>query len=78
MVQEIALDRGFRDREGAAFLSGQLNGNRLVARGLDARGRPMTQIMFLRDRGRTLVVRTEVERGRSGQTFQTEKVYQRA
>jgi hypothetical protein len=78
MVQMIALDRGYRDREGNAFLSGQINGNRLVAQGVDARGRQMTQTMFLRDRGQTLVVRTQVERGRSGRMVETEKVYQRA
>jgi hypothetical protein len=79
VLQVIALDRGSRvDRQRAAFLTGELRGQRLVAHGIDARGRSMTQTMVLRDRGRTMVVRTEVAQGRSGRMVQTEKVYQRA
>jgi hypothetical protein len=79
VLQVIALDRGNRsDRQRAAFLSGELRGQTLVAHGIDARGRSMTQTMVISNRGRTMVVRTEVAQGRSGRMFQTEKVYQRA
>jgi hypothetical protein len=79
VVQVIALDRGSRsDRQRTAFLSGELRGQRLVAHGTDARGRSMTQTMVISNRGRTLIVRTEMAQGRSGRMVQTEKVYQRA
>ncbi len=78
LVQVIAIEdgvRGFRNR--ATFLRGQIRGARLVAFGTDERGRQMRQTMVLRDRGTTLVVRTQIE-GRSGRTMTFEKVYERA
>jgi hypothetical protein len=78
LVQTIAIEdgaRGFRNQ--ATFLRGQIHGSRLVAFGTDARGRQMKQTMLLRDRGTTLVVRTQIE-GRSGRTMTFEKVYARA
>jgi hypothetical protein len=78
LVQLIAIEdgvRGFRNQ--GTFLRGQISGSRLVAHGTDSRGRQMTQTMVLRNRGTTLVVRTQIE-GRSGRTMTIEKVYERA
>lgn len=78
-LQLISIDNGFRsERQDATFLRGEIRGSQLVARGQDSRGRPMTQTMSLQDRGRTLVVRTQVERGHSGRMVSTEMVYHRA
>lgn len=79
LLQLISIDNGFHtQRRGTTLLHGDLNGNRLVANGRDARGRLVRQVMILRDRGNTLVVRTQVERGNSGRMVEVEKVYQRA
>src|SRR5687767_1107722 len=78
VVQVISMRRWSRRPQGATVLSGELRGSRLVATGVDSRGRQMKQTMFLRNRGRVLVVRTQVERGNSGRTLEVEKVYQRA
>jgi hypothetical protein len=78
VVQVIAIEDGFRGmRQPATFLRGEIRGFQLVAHGTDGRGRQMTQTMTLRDRGRTMVVRTRLERG-AGRTVVLEKVYQRA
>lgn len=72
-------DGAFRGDEDATMLYGDLKGNgkRLVANGRDARGRLVRQVMILRDHGNILVVRTQVERGRSGRMVEVEKVYER-
>ena|SRR5688572_11263385 len=77
VVQVISMGRWSRRPQGATVLSGELRGSRLVATGVDSRGRQMKQTMFLRNRGRVLVVRTQVERGNSGH-IEVEKIYQRA
>lgn len=79
ILQVIAIDNGFHTwNRDAVLLRGDLNGNRLVANGSDPRGRQMRQVMILKNRGNTLVVRTQVQRGRSGHMVEVEKVYQRA
>jgi len=78
VVQVISIGRWSQRQQGATVLSGELRGSRLVATGVDPRGRQMKQTMFLRNRGRVLVVRTQVERGNSGRTLEVEKVYKRA
>ena len=79
LVQRISIDgRPHTMQLSPAMLHGDLNGNRLVATGRDAQGRLVRQVMILRDRGNTLVVRTQVERGRSGRMVEVEKVYERA
>ena len=79
LLQVITLEHRFRvPRDHALILKGTLDGRRLVARGENGRGRDVIQIMSLRDRGRTLVVRTQVERGRSGRMVEYERTYHRA
>jgi hypothetical protein len=78
VVQVIAIEDGFRgNRNPATFLRGEIRGFQLVAHGTDGSGRQMTQTMTLKDRGRTMVVRTRLERG-AGRTVVLEKVYHRA
>ena len=78
LVQVIAIEDGARNfRNQATFLRGQIHGARLVAFGTDQRGRQMKQTMQLRDRGTTLIVRTQIE-SRWGRTLTFEKVYERA
>jgi hypothetical protein len=50
----------------------------LVAEQTGARGAQVTQTFRLANGGRTLVVRTEVARGRFGTTMQIDQVFQRA
>jgi len=79
VLQTIALGNGNGYwHQPAGLLQGQIQGNQLFASGTDSRGRHMTQTMSLQNRGRTLVIHTQVERGRSGRLFQFDKVYQRA
>ena len=79
VVQVIALQNHARGwRHDGTVLTGTLYGSRLVARGEVGRGRDLTQIMTLRNGGRTLVVRTRVERGRSGRVVEYEQTYHRA
>jgi hypothetical protein len=78
-LQVISIDNGFRpDRSGASYLKGQIQGSQIVAFGQDSRGRRMTQTMSLQDRGRTLVVHTQIERGNWGRMVGMDKVYHRA
>lgn len=78
-IQRISIDgRPHTMQLTPMMLHGDIDGNRLVATGRDAQGRLVRQVMILRDRGNMLVVRTQVERGRSGRMVEVEKVYERA
>ena len=59
-------------------LIGQWHGPVLEAEQMGPRGTQVTQSFRLTNRGRTLVVRTEVARGRFGATMQIEQIYERA
>jgi hypothetical protein len=69
---------GYRNQSGRDALVGQWHGPLLVAEQTGARGTQLTQTFRLANGGRTLVVRTEVARGRSGATMKMEQVFQRA
>ena len=69
---------GYRNQSGRDVLVGQWHGPLLVAEQTGARGTQVTQTFRLANGGRTLVVRTEVARGRSGATMKMEQVFQRA
>lgn len=69
---------GYRNQSGRDVLVGQWHGPLLVAEQTGTRGTQVTQTFRLANRGRTLVVRTEVTRGRSGATMKMEQVFQRA
>jgi hypothetical protein len=75
-------DSRFRNRNQSQndrdVLIGQWHGPVLEAEQMGPRGTQMTQTFRLANRGRTLVVRTEVARGRSGATMQIEQIYERA
>ena len=78
VIQVIAIDNGFHGQRGATVLQGDLNGNQLVASGPGPRGQQIHQTMTLQNRGRTLVVQTQVQRGNRGRVVTVEKVYTRA
>ena len=90
VVQVVLLDDHFgfnaRDRFGARngyrndrdVLIGQWHGPVLEAEQMGPRGGQVKQTFRLANRGRTLIVRTEVARGRSGATLQIEQVFERA
>lgn len=69
---------GYRNQSGRDVLVGQWHGPMLVAEQTGARGMQVTQTFRLANGGRTLVVRTEVARGRFGTTMQIDQVFQRA
>ena len=69
---------GYRNQSGRDVLVGQWHGPMLVAEQTGARGTKVTQTFRLANGGRTLVVRTEVARGRFGTTMQIDQVFQRA
>lgn len=69
---------GYRNQSGRDVLVGQWHGPMLVAEQTGARGTQVTQTYRLANGGRTLVVRTEIARGRFGQTMQIDQVFQRA
>jgi hypothetical protein len=69
---------GYRNQSSRDVLVGQWHGPLLVAEQTGARGTQVTQTFRLANGGRTLVVRTEVARGRSGATMKMEQVFQRA
>jgi hypothetical protein len=69
---------GYQNQSGRDVLVGQWHGSMLVAEQTGARGTQVTQTFRLANGGRTLVVRTEVARGRFGQTMQIDQVFQRA
>ena len=69
---------GYRNQSGRDVLVGQWHGPMLVAEQTGARGTQVTQTFRLANGGRTLVVRTEVARGRFGTTMQIDQVFQRA
>jgi hypothetical protein len=69
---------GYRNQSSRDVLVGQWHGPLLVAEQTGARGTQVTQTFRLANGGRTLVVRTEVTRGRSGATMKMEQVFQRA
>lgn len=78
LIQLIAIDNGFHGQRGATVLQGDLNGNQLVADGSGPRGQQIHQTMTLQNRGRVLVVQTQVQRGNRGRVVTVEKVYTRA
>lgn len=69
---------GYQNQSGRDVLVGQWHGPMLVAEQTGARGAKVTQTFRLANGGRTLVVRTEIARGRFGQTMQIDQVFQRA
>jgi hypothetical protein len=69
---------GYQNQSGRDVLVGQWHGPMLVAEQTGARGTQVTQTFRLANGGRTLVVRTEVARGRFGTTMQIDQVFQRA